>query len=592
MKRKWWHDKIVYQVYPKSFYDADGNGIGDVRGVTEKLDYLKDLGIDIVWLSPVYQSPMADQGYDISDYYKIDPSFGTIQDMEELIAEAKKRGIHILMDLVANHCSDEHEWFRQACEDPTGKYGKYFYIRDKKADGSMPTNWRSYFGGSSWDELPGHPEKVYLHVFHKKQPDLNWENPEVREEIYRNINWWMEKGLGGFRIDAIMNIKKPKVFRDYEPDRGDGLSSLVYMLDDAEGIGDFLGEMKQRTFEKYDAFTVGEAMSGRQDLEAFIGENGYMSSIFDFEENSYGRSPKGWYAWKECLPENYKRCVFKAQERIGKTGFLSNIIENHDEPRGVSRYIPAQEINETSKKALACAYFFLRGIPFIYQGQEIGMENKVFHSADEVDDVGTIDQYRIALNAGCTVEEALHTITRFSRDNARTPMQWTEGENSGFTVGTPWLPVNENYKIINVEKSLRDPNSVLNFYQEMIRLRKNPTYKDTLVYGEFEHRMTEIPNLMAYRRKSVRAGEVSGITENTPEIVVMINMKTETQMVPTSEAVGKLLLNNLGELTVSGEYMTLMPWQAVVFGQIKEAVAKTYFTTQQSIMSKKQNASG
>ena len=565
MERKWWHDKIVYQVYPKSFYDTDGNGIGDVRGVTEKLDYLKDLGIDIIWLSPIYQSPMADQGYDISDYYKIDPSFGTIEDMDELIFEAKKRGISILMDLVANHCSDEHEWFKQACADPTGKYGEYFYIRDKKADGSMPTNWRSYFGGSAWEELPGHPEKVYLHVFHKKQPDLNWENPEVRDEIYKNINWWMDKGLGGFRIDAIMNIKKPAVFKDYKTDRADGLSPLVRILDEAQGIGDFLEEMKEKTFAKYDAFTVGEAMSGNQDLEAFIGEDGYMSSIFDFEENTYGRSPEGWYAWKQCLLENYKCCAFKAQERIGKTGFLSNIIENHDEPRGVSRYIPAGERSDTSKKALACAYFFLRGIPFIYQGQEIGMENKVFRSVDEVDDVGTLDQYQIAINAGCTVEEALKAITRYSRDNARTPMQWTAGENAGFTEGTPWLPVNENYKEINVERNLQEPDSVLHFYRKMIKLRKNPVYKDTFVYGELEPRMTDIENLMAYRRKSVRPGEVSGVIEDTPEVAVLINMQSEPRKVPVAEASGKLILSNQDAPEICGEYVILKPWQAVVF---------------------------
>ena len=565
MERKWWHDKIVYQVYPKSFYDTDGNGIGDVRGVTEKLDYLKDLGIDIIWLSPIYQSPMADQGYDISDYYKIDPSFGTIEDMEELIREAKKRDIYILMDLVANHCSDEHEWFRRACEDPTGEYGDFFYIRDKQPDGSMPTNWRSYFGGSAWKELPGNPQKVYLHVFHEKQPDLNWENPAVREEIYKNINWWMDKGLGGFRIDAIMNIKKPAVFRDYETDRTDGLSPLVHMLADAEGIGEFLEELKERTFAKYDAFTVGEAMSGNQDLEAFIGENGYMSSIFDFEENTYGRSPEGWYAWKECLPENYKCCAFRAQERIGKTGFLSNIIENHDEPRGVSRYIPEKERSDVSKKALACAYFFLRGIPFIYQGQEIGMENKVFRSIEEVDDVGTIDQYRTALNAGCSEEEALRAIARFSRDNARTPMQWTAGKNAGFTEGTPWLPVNENYKDINVTHNLEDPGSVWHFYQQMIKLRKDPLYKDTLVYGELEPMLTEVKNLMAYRRKSVKAGELSGISEDTPEIIVAVNMQSVPQPIPLEEASVKLLLSNLDAPEAAGEYMVLKPWQAAVF---------------------------
>lgn len=242
MQRKWWHDKVVYQIYPKSFYDSNGDGIGDIPGIISKLDYLKELGADILWLSPIYKSPLADQGYDIADYYSIDPRFGTMEDMDRLIAEAKKREMYILMDLVVNHCSDEHEWFQEAIKDPDGKYGNFFYIRDKKDD-KAPCNWRSYFGGPVWEELPGHPDKQYLHVFHKKQPDLNWENPEVREEVYKNIRWWMEKGLGGFRIDAIINIKKKLPFSDYPADRADGLCSVGRMLEEAEGIGEFLGEM-------------------------------------------------------------------------------------------------------------------------------------------------------------------------------------------------------------------------------------------------------------------------------------------------------------------------------------------------------------
>lgn len=275
MNKKWWHDKVAYQIYPKSFYDSNGDGIGDIPGIISKLDYLADLGIDILWLSPCYQSPLADQGYDISDYYSIDPRFGTMEDMERLIAEAKKRGICILMDLVVNHCSDEHEWFRKACEDPDGKYGKYFYLRDKK-EGKLPTNWRSYFGGPVWEDLPG-TDKQYLHVFHRKQPDLNWENPEVREEVYKNINWWLDKGLGGFRIDAIINIKKALPLRDYEPDREDGLCSIGAMLKEAKGIGTFLGEMRDRTFKKYDAFAVGEVFNEKpEEIPEFIGDDGYF----------------------------------------------------------------------------------------------------------------------------------------------------------------------------------------------------------------------------------------------------------------------------------------------------------------------------
>jgi len=377
MTKKWWHDKVAYQIYPKSFYDSNGDGIGDLKGIIQKLDYLQDLGIDIIWLSPCYKSPLADEGYDISDYYSIDPRFGTMEDMEQLIAEAKKRSMYILMDLVVNHCSDEHEWFQKACEDPDGEYGSFFYLRDKE-EGKLPTNWRSYFGGPVWDDLPG-TDKQYLHVFHKKQPDLNWENPKLRAEVYKNINWWLDKGLGGFRIDAIMNIKKALPLHDYEPDRDDGLSNIADMLAEAHGIGEFLSEMRDQTFKKYDAFTVGEVFNEKpEEIPDFIGENGYFSSMFDFNEAIFGASENGCFDSKPITPDDYKRCCFEAQERIGTIGFLCNIIENHDEPRGVSRYIPEGECCPQSKKMLAALNFMLRGLPFIYQGQELGMENTHF----------------------------------------------------------------------------------------------------------------------------------------------------------------------------------------------------------------------
>lgn len=568
MERKWWHDKIAYQIYPKSFYDTNGDGIGDIKGITKKLDYLKDLGVDIIWLSPVYRSPLADEGYDISDYYSIDPRFGTMQDMEELIAEAKKRDMVILMDLVVNHCSDEHEWFQKACEDPGGEFGKYFYIRKKGRNGELPTNWRSYFGGPAWDDLPGHPDLVYLHVFHKKQPDLNWENERVREEVYKNINWWLDKGLGGFRIDAIINIKKPAVFQSYAPDREDGLSSLVNMLEDASGIGEYLSQMQERTFSKYGAFTVGEVVGEKpEEIPDFIGEGGYFSSMFDFEEDHFGNSAKGWYDRTLCLQEDYKQSVFRIQSRIGTTGFLSNIIENHDQSRGVSRYIPAAELSDVSKKALACAYFLLRGIPFIYQGQEIGMENKVFRSEEEMLDVGSFSQFQTAMDAGCTREQAFAVISQFSRDNARTPMQWSDEPHAGFTKGTPWQKENENYTAINVKRNLADPDSVWHFYQKLIALRKDPVYKDTFVYGELEPYMPEVKNLMAYRRKSVDPGEVDALEESTPEVLVMVNMQTSPVAVEVEKNVWKVLLSNLQDVELSGNTLTLAPWQAVVFGK-------------------------
>ena len=333
MKKQWWHDKVAYQIYPKSFYDSNGDGIGDIPGIIEKLDYLRDLGVDILWLSPIYKSPLADQGYDISDYYSIDPRFGTMKDMENLIHEAKKRQMYILMDLVVNHCSDEHEWFQKAIQDPDGKYGNFFYITDRKEGEKLPCNWRSYFGGPVWEPLPGHPDKQYLHVFHKKQPDLNWENPEVREEVYKNIRWWMEKGLGGFRIDAIINIKKKLPFQDYPADGEDGLSNMGNMLADAHGIGEFLGEMAKKAFRPYNAFTVGEVFNVKDDeLKDFIGDEGYFSSMFDFNSHIFGKSLDGWYASQRYLtPDEYKHCIFETQKKIGDMGMVSNIIENHDE---------------------------------------------------------------------------------------------------------------------------------------------------------------------------------------------------------------------------------------------------------------------
>ena len=550
-KKKWWQDKVAYQIYPKSFYDTNGDGIGDLPGIIEKLDYLKELGVDIVWLSPCYRSPLADQGYDISDYYDIDPRFGTMEDMDRLIAEAKKRDMYIVMDLVVNHCSDEHEWFKKACKDPDGKYGRFLYLRDKE-DGKLPTNWRSYFGGSVWEDLPG-TNKQYLHVFHKKQPDLNWENPELREEVYKNINWWLDKGLGGFRIDAIINIKKALPMHDYEPDREDGLCSINKMLEEASGIGEFLGEMRDRTFKPHDAFSVGEVFNAKdEELPDFIGNNGYFSSMFDFNETIFGGSEKGWYDCKEITPDDYKRCCFETQAKMGDFGFVSNIIENHDEPRGVSHYIPEGDCCDTSKKMLAALNFMLRGLPFIYQGQELGMENIPFKSIDEVDDISTLDEYKVALDAGLTPEAALKAVARRSRDNARTPMQWTGEENAGFTAGTPWLRVNSNYTAINVEKETIDPNSVLNFYKKLIALRKDPEYKETVVYGALEPFMEDRHNLMAYYRKGDKT------------LLVVGNYQWDEQEITLPSECKKVLINNYPDMVLDGNSVKLHGYQVLV----------------------------
>lgn len=553
MQKKWWHEKVAYQIYPKSFYDTNGDGIGDLRGIINKLDYLKELGIDIIWISPIYCSPLADQGYDISDYRKIDPRFGTMEDMDELLAEAKKRDMHILMDLVVNHCSDEHEWFRKACEDPDGKYGKYFYIETVK-DGKLPTNWRSYFGGSVWEKLPGHDDKYYLHLFHKKQPDLNWENKEVREEIYDMINWWLEKGLSGFRIDAIINIKKVLPWKNYPADRDDGLVNLGPMLEEAVGVGDFLTELRDRTFKKYNAFTVGEVFNEKEgELPLFIGEDGYFSSMFDFNATVWGTSDKGWYDCKHITPDAFRDCSFAGQRKAEGIGFPANVIENHDEPRGVSRYIPAGDCSDTSKKMLATIQFMLKGLPFIYQGQEIGMENVDFTSIEQIDDVSSQAEYVVAKNAGLSDAEALDVVKFFSRDNARTPFHWDETAHAGFTTGTPWLTVNPNYTDINLADQLHRQDSVYAYYKTLIALRKNPEYKDVIVYGtcipiwETEH------NLMAFYRKTEEKA-----------LLVIANYQNETRTISLEDDVKHIVLNNLDNCELTNNQLTLSGYQVVV----------------------------
>lgn len=552
MKKKWWMGKVAYQIWPKSFADSNGDGIGDLEGIIGKLDYLKDLGIDIIWISPLYKSPLVDQGYDISDYYDINPLFGDLETMDRLLAEAKKRDMYIVMDLVVNHCSDEHAWFKKACADPDGEYGKYFYIAEKK-DGKLPCNWRSYFGGSVWEPIPG-TDKYYFHAFHKKQPDLNWENPKVRQEVYKMMNWWFERGIAGFRIDAIINIKKKLPFCDYEPDRDDGMVSIVRMLEDAEGIGEFLEEMKHETFDKYDAFTVGEVFNEKDsELREFIGENGHFSSKFDFAPEICGKGG-AWYEHETVTPEMYKNAIFDSQLRVADIGFLSNIIENHDEPRGVCRYIPDGDLNDTSKKALAAVYFFLRGIPFIYQGQEIGMENCPFESIDQIDDISSKDEYKVCRDAGYSEEESMKLLRVYSRDNARTPVQWSDEENAGFSTHEPWMIVNPNYKEINLAKQKDDRNSVYAFYKQMIALYKDPAYHETLTFGRFEPYMRETKNLIAYYRR----GE--GQT-----LLVLANFQNEPQTVMLPEAADNVILNNCASVDVDNNgRITLGGYQAVM----------------------------
>ena len=581
MKRKWWHDKTAYQIYPKSFLDTNGDGIGDLKGIISKLDYLKDLGIDIIWLSPVYQSPFVDQGYDISDYYKIAEEFGTMEEFDELLAETKKRGMYVLMDLVINHCSDKHEWFQRALKDPYGKYAGYFHFVKGK-DGKEPSNYRSYFGGSAWEPVPG-TDLYYLHMFAKEQPDLNWENPELRQEIYKMINWWLDKGLAGFRIDAIINIKKDLSFPSFEPDGPDGLASCVKMVEEVQGVGDYFEDIKKNTFEKYDAFTVAEVFNMKDDeLAEFIGDEGHFSTMFDFSAHTLAQGESGWNNSRKPSLKEWRDTIFASQKRMQEVGFPANIIENHDEPRGASRFLPEYAQNEAGKKMLATTSVFLYGIPFIYQGQEIGMTNCRRNDISEYDDISTKDQYREALAAGYSREQALEYCYENSRDNARTPMQWSDKKGAGFTAGTPWLALNPNYTQINVEEQADRPDSVLTYYKKLLALKKSPEYKETFTYGRFVPDYENKDGIFAYHRISgkdtakacVRGMEVEdGEKDVSQDILIAANFGTELCTLKLAGRSGKVLLSNAGkeekgtrEITEAGS-ITLESCEAAVILQ-------------------------
>ena len=552
MNRKWWHDKVAYQIYPKSFLDSNGDGIGDLRGIISKLDYLKALGIDIIWLSPIYKSPFVDQGYDIADYYAIAEEFGTMEEFDELLAEAKKRDMYIIMDLVINHCSDQHEWFQKALAEPDGEYADYFYFRKGK-NGNPPSNYRSYFGGSCWEPVPG-TDKYYLHMFAKEQPDLNWENPKLRQELYNMVNWWLEKGLAGFRIDAIINIKKNLDFPDFEPDGADGLAGCWKMVESVDGVGEFLEDLKKNTFQKYDAFTVAEVFNMKEgDLSEFIGEDGHFSTIFDFSAHSLSDGEHGWYDAPRIDFKKWRETVINAQLEVQKCGLEANIIENHDEPRGVSRFLPEYARNHAGTKMLGTVSLLLRGIPFIYQGQEIGMQNAVWDSIEEYDDISTKDQYHIAREAGLTDEEALEVCGRMSRDNARTPVQWSSQENAGFTTGTPWLKVNANYKEINVKRQENDADSVLNYYRRLVAVRKSPEYKEVFTYGKFVPMYQDTETIMAYYREN----------ENQ-RVLVAANFGKEAAELKLEYPVKRVVLSNQKEVETAEQMLKLESCEVIV----------------------------
>ncbi|MGP1908567.1 glycoside hydrolase family 13 protein [Metabacillus sp. JX24] len=493
MKKMWWKEAVAYQIYPRSFMDSNGDGIGDIRGIISKLDYLKDFGIDVIWICPIFSSPNADNGYDISDYQDIMADFGTMEDFDELLAEVHKRDMKLILDLVVNHTSDEHPWFIESRESKDNEKRDWYIWRDGK-NGKEPNNWESIFSGSAW-EYDEKTDQYYMHVFATKQPDLNWKNQDMRQAVYEMINWWLDKGIDGFRVDAISHINKKEGFPDLPNPNGlDFVSSFDYHMN-VEGIMEHLSELKAQTFARYDIMTVGEANGVKlEQAEDWVGDtNGIFNMIFQFEH--LGLWDNGLEGSVDLV--KLKETLTKWQKGLDGNGWNALFLENHDQPRSVSTWGDDKDYLVESAKALGAMYFMMQGTPFIYQGQELGMKNVHLPSIDDYDDVAMKNLYRIETAKGRSHEEIMEIIWHKGRDNSRTPMQWNDEKNGGFSTGTPWFGANENYKETNVEKQLKDENSVYHFYKKMIDLRKE---NDVLVYGTYDLILPKDKQIYAYTR--------------------------------------------------------------------------------------------
>ena len=504
MKKNWWKEAVGYQIYPRSFKDSNGDGIGDLQGVISKLDYLKELGIDIIWICPMYKSPNDDNGYDISDYRDILDEFGSMGDFDELLSEVHKREMKLIIDLVINHTSDEHEWFVEARSCKNNPKRDWYIWRDGE-EGKEPNNWESIFSGSAWEHMED-TDQYYLHLFSKKQPDLNWENAEMRQEIYNMINWWLDKGIDGFRVDAISHIKKEDGFPDMpNPEKLKYVSSFKKHMNQP-GIHNYLRELKENTFDKYDVVTVGEAngvsVTDVEDIREWVGsQEGKFNMIFQFEHlDLWNADTSGDFD-----VVGYKKVLSKWQNTVNDIGWNALYIENHDIPRSVSTWGDDGEYRLQCAKSFGAVYFLQKGTPFIFQGQEIGMTNVSYPSIKDYKDVRTLNEYNEASEESRRCETFIENLKVSSRDNARTPMQWDTTSNAGFTTGTPWIGTNENYRSINVESELRDEDSILNFYKKMIRLRGA---SQELLYGDYELLMEEDKNIYAYTRMDGKQGYV------------------------------------------------------------------------------------
>ncbi|MCB5237497.1 glycoside hydrolase family 13 protein [Niallia circulans] len=536
MEKKWWQTSVVYQIYPRSFQDSNGDGVGDLRGIINRLDYLQKLGIDVIWLSPVYKSPNDDNGYDISDYEAIMDEFGTMADMDELIATANEKGIKIVMDLVVNHTSDEHKWFIEAKKGKDNPYRDYYIWRDP-VNGEVPNELKSTFSGSAWeyDEVSG---QYFLHLFSKRQPDLNWENEKVREEVWNMMNYWLEKGIGGFRMDVIDLVGKL-------PDLG--------ITGNGPKLHDYLQEMNQKTFGNYDVLTVGETWGATPEIAKLYSNPARkeLSMIFQFEHSALDEQ-EGKQKWdlKPLEINRLKSILAKWQTSLGKEGWNSLFWNNHDMPRIVSRWGNDTEYREESAKMFAILLHLMKGTPYIYQGEEIGMTNCPITDISQVNDIESINMYHERLEQGYTKEDILHSINAKGRDNARTPIQWDDTENSGFTTGTPWLHVNPNYPEINVKNNLEDPNSVFYCYQTLIQLRKdNPI----VVWGDFELIEEIEEEIFAYTRKF--EGETWIVVSNFGEQEKMLHL-------PTYGKCSNVIISNYQRQSIDFGNVHLKPYEA------------------------------
>lgn len=539
MERQWWHSSVVYQIYPRSFKDSNGDGIGDINGIREKLYYLKELGIDVIWLSPVYKSPNDDNGYDISDYYDIMDEFGTMEDMDNLLKEANERGIKILMDLVVNHTSDEHKWFIEAKKSKDNEYRDYYIWRDS-VDGNEPNDLGSTFSGSAWqyDETTG---QYYLHLFSKKQPDLNWENEKVRNEVYKMMNFWVDKGIGGFRMDVIDLIGKV-------PDE--------MITGNGPKLHEYLQEMNKAALEGKDLLTVGETWGATPDVAKLYSnpERKELSMVFQFEHIGLDQI-EGKEKWdvKSLELLDLKKVLSKWQTELEGQGWNSLFWNNHDLPRIVSRWGNDKEYRIESAKMLATLLHGMKGTPYIYQGEELGMTNVRFDDINDYNDIESLNMYKDRLSKGYSHNEIMESIYAKGRDNARTPMQWDDSENAGFTTGTPWLAVNKNYDKINAKQCLQDENSIFNHYKKLIDIRKN---NDTIIYGDYKLLCEDDENIFAYVREL-----------NGDKILVVCNFydKDVEFKFDGDFNYSKVLLSNYNDSSKMIEKLKLRPYEAVMY---------------------------